>query len=174
MLHVAIQHAGMNTVVQCRGRMVLGADFQSLHVVDKVARRNVVITLKQVKSLDAYSIGQLLGLRRRLVSSGRSIVLWRPEKQILALLRLTGMLSVFAVECSGTISPAASRNKRLSFGCAVEPVDRIAMWIRYSWNLLVRALSRLRFRFSSEHKRRRSVNMATAHYEHRIEPRCNC
>jgi anti-anti-sigma factor len=137
MLHVSIQHVVTDTIVRCRGRIVLGADFRSLQLVDKVARRNVVINLNKIKSLDAYGIGQLLELRHRLVSSGKNIVLCQPQPRIFAILRLTGMLKVFPVECSGNINSIAN-NERLSFGCASKQAAQAVIRIRCSWNLLVR------------------------------------
>jgi anti-sigma B factor antagonist len=61
------------------------------------ANHEIVVDLTQLEFLDSTGLGALIGAHKRAAEHGGSVRLVAHEGQILRLLRITGLLDVFAV-----------------------------------------------------------------------------
>ena len=61
------------------------------------AKHEIVVDLSQLEFLDSTGLGALIGAHKRAAEHGGSVRLVAQEGQILRLLRITGLLDVFAV-----------------------------------------------------------------------------
>lgn len=60
-------------------------------------RHEIIVDLSRLEFLDSTGLGALIGARKRAAEHGGSLRLVAHEGQILRLLRITGLLDVFAV-----------------------------------------------------------------------------
>jgi anti-sigma B factor antagonist len=60
-------------------------------------RHEIIVDLSRLEFLDSTGLGALIGARKRAAEHGGSLRLVAHEGQILRLLRITGLLEVFAV-----------------------------------------------------------------------------
>jgi anti-sigma B factor antagonist len=74
-------------------------------------KREIVVDLSHLEFLDSTGLGALIGAHRRAVERGGTVRLVAQEGQILRLLRITGLLEVFAVY--PTVEAALSDDARL-------------------------------------------------------------
>jgi anti-sigma B factor antagonist len=60
-------------------------------------KHEIIVDLSRLEFLDSTGLGALIGARKRAAEHGNSVRLVVQEGQILRLLRITGLLDVFAV-----------------------------------------------------------------------------
>ena len=74
-------------------------------------KHEIIVDLTQLEFLDSTGLGALIGAHKRAAEHGGSVRLVAQEGQILRLLRITGLLDVFAVY--PTVEAALSDDARL-------------------------------------------------------------
>jgi len=74
-------------------------------------RHEIIVDLSLLEFLDSTGLGALIGARKRAAENKGSVRLVAQEGQILRLLRITGLLDVFAVYPS--VEAALADDKRL-------------------------------------------------------------
>jgi anti-sigma B factor antagonist len=75
------------------------------------ANHEIIVDLATLEFLDSTGLGALIGAQKRAAEHGGSVRLVAQEGQILRLLRITGLLDVFAVY--PTVEAAVSDEARL-------------------------------------------------------------
>ena len=96
MLRITVDRLGQATVLQCRGRIVVGDGCESLRqAVLHTRSKMLVLDLACVDVIDAGGLGILLELRQWATSRGVKIKLINVTEQINRVLQLTGLDRVF-------------------------------------------------------------------------------
>ena len=98
MLKITIGKLGQATVLQCRGRIVVGEECEVLRRAGLYNYgRTLLLDLAQVDRIDAGGLGLLMELRCRAVSRGTRLKLINLTPQVEQALELTGLARVFEV-----------------------------------------------------------------------------
>jgi anti-anti-sigma factor len=93
MLAVTIKDSGAGVVLQCRGRIVRGAETAILCAAVGQKRRSVTLDLAGVDAIDTAGIGSLISLQ----ASGIYLTLLNPTEPVRDLLRVTQLESIFEI-----------------------------------------------------------------------------
>jgi len=88
------------SIVHCGKRLVYGDAAEALRRVElRPVDGRVVLDLSEVEIIDAAGLGALVDLHVRVTQSGAELVLLNPHVNVLEVLRMTRLDSVFTV-CS--------------------------------------------------------------------------
>jgi anti-anti-sigma factor len=92
---VHVQNMGDFVSLRCMGRLVFDEGTKALRaaVLSQKAGQ-IVLDLSDVEAIDAAGVGVLAGLHQQVRDGSRTIVIVRPQKQVLKVLRLTRADSV--------------------------------------------------------------------------------
>ncbi len=96
MLRITIEELGNNVILHCAGRIVLGYETAILCGAVRHAGKNITLDLSEVESIDAAGIGALISLQ----AAGIYLRLRDPQSAVRAVLKVTGVESVFEIYAS--------------------------------------------------------------------------
>jgi anti-anti-sigma factor len=94
MLRVMVQDSGEEVILRCSGRIVRGEEGTLLCAAVRGHGRTVSLDLSGVETMDAAGIGLLVSLR----AAGIYLRIVGPSRQVIDLLRLTGVESVVEIQ----------------------------------------------------------------------------
>jgi anti-anti-sigma factor len=101
-LTVTVDQTGDVIVLHCRGRLVRGEESALLCAAVHHHDRDLVLDLSAVEAIDAAGVGALVSLQ----AAGVYMRLVKPSERVRAILRLTGLASLFEV-VEADLIPAA-------------------------------------------------------------------
>ena len=104
MLTVKVEDSGRAAVLHCGGRLVRGEETSLLCAATRHYGRDIVLDLAGVSAIDAAGIGALVSLQ----AAGIYLKLMNPSEAVRAVLRLTGMETVFEIGETDTIGTVIS------------------------------------------------------------------
>ena len=93
MLTVTVENTADRVVLHCRGRIVLGEESALLCAAVQHYGKDIAVDLEGVSAIDAAGIGALVSLQ----AAGIYLKLMNPTEPVRAVLRLTGLESMFEV-----------------------------------------------------------------------------
>lgn len=96
MLTVTVHNLPNGVVLRCQGRIVRGEECALLCAAVRQRGQDIVLDLADVTAIDAAGIGALVSLQ----AAGVYVRLMNPAEPVRAVLKLTGLASVFEI-CSG-------------------------------------------------------------------------
>jgi anti-anti-sigma factor len=87
---VQVQNMGEFVNLECKGRLVFEEGTNTLNAAVKSQKaHHIVLDFNQVEAIDAAGVGTLTTLHQYACASQRSLVITRPRRQIMRVLRLT-------------------------------------------------------------------------------------
>ena len=95
---VQVQHMGEFVSLRCVGRLIFDEGTKTLRaaVVSQKSRK-IVLDFEGVEAIDAAGVGTLAALHQEVHSSNGSLIVARPNQQVLQVLRVTRADSVLNV-----------------------------------------------------------------------------
>ena len=93
MLTVTVHNLADNVILRCHGRLVRGEESAILCAAVQHHGKDIVLDLNGVSAIDAAGIGALVSLQ----AAGVYLKLLNPTEPVRAVLRLTGLESVFEI-----------------------------------------------------------------------------
>jgi anti-anti-sigma factor len=92
---VQVQNMGEFVNLRCVGRLVFDEGTNALRAAVKSQKSNqILLDFSEVEAIDAAGVGTLASLQQFAASSARNLVIVRPQRQVLRVLRLTKADSV--------------------------------------------------------------------------------
>src|SRR5262249_24822655 len=87
---VQVQNMGEFVSLRCFGRLIFDEGTNALRApVISQKTRKIVLDFSEVEAIDAAGVGTLAALHQEVYSSNGSLVVVRPKKQVLRVLRIT-------------------------------------------------------------------------------------
>ena len=96
MLRITIEDLGNDVILHSAGRIVLGYETAILCAAVRHAGKNITLDLSEVEGIDAAGIGALISLQ----AAGIYLRLRDPQNAVRAVLKVTGVESVFEIYAS--------------------------------------------------------------------------
>ncbi len=108
MLTIAVQESPEATVLHCSGRIVCGDGTDILRRIAFAQRHKpeLLIDLRQVRSIDASGLGALVDLWHWIHETGRRLKLLNPSARVREALRVTGLTSLLDIYDGAPCAPA--------------------------------------------------------------------
>lgn len=117
MLTVTIQNEGDMVILRCEGRIVRGEESGLLCAAVRQHGQDIVLDLADVTAIDAAGIGALVSLQ----AAGVYLKLMNPTEPVRAILRLTGMESLFEICGAESVEEPLPIHARAQDRFAVSP-----------------------------------------------------
>jgi len=109
-LTVTAHNLADTVVLRCHGRLVRGEESAILCAAVQHHGKDIVLDLSGVNAIDAAGIGALVSLQ----AAGVYVKLLNPTEPVRAVLRLTGLESVFEINKAQSIEGLIGRVESLS------------------------------------------------------------
>lgn len=113
MLKVNVRKLGNVVVLSLQGQIVNGeTEMLRNAVVDLHETNAVILDFAQVATVDAHGLGVMLELREQLQANGMRFALMNVSKQLLRVLEITRLDTVFQITSGADRFPAVARHAR--------------------------------------------------------------
>ncbi len=99
MLTIAVQELPEATVLHCSGRIVYGDGTDTLRRIAFAQQHKpeLLIDMRQVRSIDASGLGALVHVWHRIHATGRRLRILNPSACVCEALRVSGLTSLFDI-----------------------------------------------------------------------------